>query len=482
MGSDYKIIRELGKGAFGTVYLIKHKTAQEWFALKTVDLSNANSEERASAEKEANLMRELDHDHVVRYVASTFNGSTLFIFTEYCEGGDLSHFLEDSSGKLPEDLIVCWVYQTALALEYLHRMDILHRDLKPQNIYLTGEGDVKLGDLGIARILANGMGMATTMAGTPFYMSPEIFEMKGYDHKTDIWSFGCVVYEMATREHAFDATNMPCLIYTIVAGKVPAIHASYSGGLRQLVKSMMDKDPDERPGAEELLNHSPIKEFGDNLERPRTIMKKFKFRTKWGTGESTVDVSKMFQAVELNTSPSFREQDICIPIDSLVLQRKRLGRPPPSDLYETIKANRHMPRMKTEETVDLNPSPGHAAVTQAVMLGLMGKMAQSPDTTLNAATILPASDRDRTGGMGTSTRKDIVTHVMLSQIQRLQKDCAQGLGEDKLKEAYSILDSVPDAGKLKAHLVGLIGEDRYREYGEKIMYLRLFEKGSKKIG
>ncbi|XP_046555897.1 serine/threonine-protein kinase Nek4-like [Haliotis rubra] len=266
MESDYKIVRELGTGAFGTVYLIKHKTEPEWFALKTVDLSRADSKERASAEREANLMRELDHDHVVRYVASTFNGSTLFIFTEYCEGGDLSHFLEDSNGKLPEDLIVCWVYQTASALAYLHQMKILHRDLKPQNIYLTAEGDIKLGDLGIARVLDKGMGMALTMAGTPFYMSPEIFQMKGYDHKTDIWSFGCVVYEIAAGEHAFSAPDMSCLVFAIVSGKVPLIHTSYSDGLRQLVKSMMDKDPDERPSAEQLLDRRPVKEFGNNTQ------------------------------------------------------------------------------------------------------------------------------------------------------------------------------------------------------------------------
>ncbi|XP_071083309.1 uncharacterized protein [Haliotis cracherodii] len=510
MESDYKIIRELGKGAFGTVYLIKHKRAQEWFALKTVDLSKANSAERASAEKEANLMRELDHDHVVRYVASTFNGSTLFIFTEYCEGGDLSHFLEDSSGKLPEDLIVCWVYQTAEALKYLHQRKILHRDLKPQNIYLSGEGDVKLGDLGIARILDKGADMASTMAGTPCYMSPEIFQMKGYNHKTDIWSFGCVVYEMAAGERAFDAPVIQFLIFKVVAGTVPPIHGDYSNELRQLVKSMMAKDPDDRPSAADLLNRSPVKEFRESPQRPKKIMESKGFRTKWGTCESTVDVAKMFKAMMLNPAPPFREGDIRIPADSLQLHRERLGLAGVAEaaqatgggaagIYGTIMAPKQKTKQKVADKkieVTLKPqksrtemSEGRAAIMNAVMRGLMGKMVStdvSQDRTVRdsfSSSSSSDSDMDTTLGasQGATAKKAIEAQFLMRQIQVLQKHCAEGLGQSTLTNAYSILESVTDAGQLKARLVKLIGEDKFRQYGEKIMYLRLFEVGLDKV-
>ncbi|XP_067683524.1 uncharacterized protein [Haliotis asinina] len=485
MESDYKIVRELGTGAFGRVYLIKHNTEPEWFALKTVNLSRADAKERASAEKEANLMRDLNHDHVVRYVASTINGTTLFIFTEYCEGGDLSHFLEDSSGKLPEDLIVCWLYQTASALAYLHERTILHRDLKPQNIYLTGEGDIKLGDLGIARVLDKGVALALTMAGTPFYMSPEIFQMKGYDHKTDIWSFGCVVYEIAAGEHAFDAPNMSCLIFAIVSGKVPLIHTSYSDGLRELVKSMMDRDPDERPSAEQLLNCSPVKEFGNNTQRPMTIIKKFKFRTKWGTHDSSVDISRMFTSEELNPPPCFGEHDIRIPKDSLLLHRKRLGRPSPLGLSEKVKTNTNLSVIRfKEEAIELKleEDPSHTAVMHSVMRGLMGVMVDSQDRTLTASAILPSVDITLTGSQGLSAETATDAEVILNQIQVLQTDCAKGLGEDKFRRAYSILDFVQDASKLKVRLVDLIGEDMFRKYSEKIMCLRMFENGLQNVG
>ncbi|XP_067683523.1 uncharacterized protein [Haliotis asinina] len=509
MESDYKIVRELGKGAFGTVYLIKHKTEAEWFALKTVDLSRADAKERASAEKEANLMRDLNHDHVVRYVASTISGTTLFIFTEYCEGGDLSHFLEDSSGKLPEDLIVCWLYQTASALAYLHEMKILHRDLKPQNIYLSGEGDIKLGDLGIARVLDKGADMASTMAGTPCYMSPEIFQMKGYNHKTDIWSFGCVVYEMAAGERAFDAPMVQFLIFKVVAGVVPPIHSYYSEALRQLVKSMMAKDPDHRPSAADLLERSPVKEFRQKPQRPKKIMETRGFRTKWGTSESTVDIGKMFKETELNPAPPFKDGDIRIPVDSLQLHRERLGlkcaaAAAPAlgsegpGIYDSIMAPKHKTKQKVVDKkieVALKPersrtemSEGRAAIMEAVMRGLMGKMVETQDKTLtrdsySSTSSSSGSDFDSTLGAshGTTTKKAVEAQFLLRQIQVLQKHCADGLGQDTLQDAYSVLESVSDAGQLKARLVSLMGEDMFRKYGEKIMYLRLFEVGLDKV-
>ncbi|XP_046577031.1 serine/threonine-protein kinase Nek6-like [Haliotis rubra] len=508
MESDYKIVRELGKGAFGTVYLIKHKREAEWFALKTVDLSRADAKERASAEREANLMRELNHDHVVRYVASTFNGSTLFIFTEYCEGGDLSHFLEDTSGKLPEDLIVCWVYQTAEALKYLHHRKILHRDLKPQNIYLSGEGDIKLGDLGIARILDKGADMASTMAGTPCYMSPEIFQMKGYNHKTDIWSFGCVVYEMAAGERAFDAPIFQFLMFKVVAGVVPPIHSDYSDALRRLVKSMMAKDPDQRPSAADLLERSPVKEFGQSPQRPKEIMKTRGFRTKWGTSESTVDTVKLFKEMVLNPAPPFKDGDIRIPVDSLQVHRERLGLKGAASAVPTsgsggagIYGSIMAPKQKAKEKVadkkievTLKPersrtemSEGRAAIMEAVMRGLMGKMVETQDRTLresySSTSSSSDSDFDSTLGAshGTTTKKAIEAQFLMRQIQVLQKHCAEGLGTDTLQDAYSILESVTDAGQLKARLVTLIGEDMFRQYGEKIMYLRLFQVGLDKV-
>ncbi|KAF5404745.1 hypothetical protein PHET_01566 [Paragonimus heterotremus] len=105
----------------------------------------------------------------------------------------------------------------------MHERNILHRDLKTQNIFLTRSNIIKVGDLGIAKVLESSNSMATTLIGTPYYMSPELFANKPYNHKSDIWALGCVLYEMATLKHAFSAENFNALSYKIMSGKVKVV-------------------------------------------------------------------------------------------------------------------------------------------------------------------------------------------------------------------------------------------------------------------
>lgn len=117
----------------------------------------------------------------------------------------------------------------------MHHQHILHRDLKTQNIFLTKSLIVKLGDFGISKILTNTTDCAKTMIGTPYYMSPELCEDTPYNTKSDIWSLGCVLYEMTTTNRAFNANNICAVVMKILSGKYPAIPDQYSDGLKRLI-------------------------------------------------------------------------------------------------------------------------------------------------------------------------------------------------------------------------------------------------------
>ena len=123
-----------------------------------------------------------------------------------------------------------------MALLYIHEKKILHRDIKTQNIFLTSNGTVKLGDFGISKVLENSITSANTVVGTPYYLSPEACENLPYSSKSDIWALGCVLYELCTLKHAFDASNLLSLVYKIVKGDYESIPALYSKDMRQLVK------------------------------------------------------------------------------------------------------------------------------------------------------------------------------------------------------------------------------------------------------
>ncbi|XP_026976881.1 serine/threonine-protein kinase Nek4 isoform X4 [Sagmatias obliquidens] len=155
--------------------------------------------------------------------------------------------------------MVCCTSSWASAKEYLHEKHILHRDLKTQNVFLTRKNIIKVGDLGIARVLENHCDMASTLIGTPYYMSPELFSNKPYNYKSDVWALGCCVYEMATLKHAFNAKDMNSLVYRIIEGKLPPMPKDYSPELAEIIRTMLSKRPEERPSVRSILRQPYIK-------------------------------------------------------------------------------------------------------------------------------------------------------------------------------------------------------------------------------
>ncbi|TWW61624.1 Serine/threonine-protein kinase [Takifugu flavidus] len=261
MMNNYISIRVVGKGSYGEVNLVKHKTDRQQYVIKKLNLITSSKRERRAAEQEAQLLSELRHPNIVTYRES-WEGEDcqLYIVMGFCEGGDLYHRLKQQKGELlPERQVVEWFVQIAMALEYLHGRNILHRDLKTQNIFLTKLNIIKVGDLGIARVLENQNDMASTLIGTPYYMSPELFSNKPYNHKSDVWALGCCVYEMSTLKHAFNARDMNSLVYRIVQGKLPQMPSKYDPHLGELIKCMLCKRPEDRPDVKVILRQPYIK-------------------------------------------------------------------------------------------------------------------------------------------------------------------------------------------------------------------------------
>ncbi|XP_069329801.1 serine/threonine-protein kinase Nek4 isoform X2 [Eulemur rufifrons] len=257
----YCYLRVVGRGSYGEVTLVKHRRDGRQYVIKKLNLQKASSRERRAAEQEAQLLSQLKHPNIVTYKESWEGGDgLLYIVMGFCEGGDLYRKLKEQKGQLlPESQVVEWFVQIAMALQYLHEKHILHRDLKTQNVFLTRTNIIKVGDLGIARVLENHCDMASTLIGTPYYMSPELFSNKPYNYKSDVWALGCCVYEMATLRHAFNAKDMNSLVYRIIEGKLPPMPRDYSPELAELIRTMLSKRPEERPSVRSILRQPYIK-------------------------------------------------------------------------------------------------------------------------------------------------------------------------------------------------------------------------------
>lgn len=183
---------------------------------------------------EVNLLKNLNHPNIVSYKTSFISHGLLIIVMEYCEVGDLSFHIKRKLQKnenFTETEIFNWFVQLCLSLEYIHGRKVMHRDLKTQNVFLTGNNTVKLGDFGISKVLENTNGAAMTVVGTPYYMSPEVCQNQPYTFKSDVWALGCVLYELCTLKHAFSADNLLGLVYKIVQDKYEPIPAIYSSDL-----------------------------------------------------------------------------------------------------------------------------------------------------------------------------------------------------------------------------------------------------------
>lgn len=262
---------------------MENKQTGQRLVAKKILLSGLSDKEVQGSYQEAEILQRLRHPNIVTYHESFCESGQLIILMEYCEVGDLAYHVKQKikNGQFfTEAEIMNWFVQISMSLQYIHRLGILHRDIKTSNIYLTVNNTVKLGDFGISRVL-QGSEAALTVVGTPYYMSPEVCEGKPYSYKSDAWSLGCVLYELCTLKHAFSADNLLGLVFKIVSGTAEPIPSRYSAQLRRITTLMLSKDTNKRMSVQEVMVDPYVLSFmqgfvesdGKNISRGLTIKK-----------------------------------------------------------------------------------------------------------------------------------------------------------------------------------------------------------------
>jgi len=237
----YKRVKYLGKGSYGAAILVELRTnPAQMFVVKEIVIGHLKENEQSAAKKEADVLHQMTHSNITMYVESFVENSKLYIVMEYADGGDLSSAIKrrNTSGvRWPEDEVMRIFVQICLAMKHVHDRNILHRDLKSQNIFLTSKGIVKLGDFGIAKVLDASEDQARTQIGTPYYLSPEICESRPYGRQSDMWSLGVVLYELLALELPFQANSLPALIHKIISSEpnYQAVSLYYTTALTDLV-------------------------------------------------------------------------------------------------------------------------------------------------------------------------------------------------------------------------------------------------------
>ena len=216
--------------------------------------------QREKCLKEVRLLESLDHPNIIKYLDSFIEDNQLYIAIEWAEKGDLKKLIKRAIAEelfFEERKIWEYLYQIACALKHMQDKRIMHRDLKPANIFLGADGTLKLGDLGLGRFMSSQTIEAFSRVGTPLYMSPEVLKGSGYDWKSDVWSLGCVIYELICQRSPFKREDEKMSLYdlfqTISKGEYPPLPSKYSEELKQIVNLMIQIVPQNRLSIDQVV-------------------------------------------------------------------------------------------------------------------------------------------------------------------------------------------------------------------------------------
>ena len=259
---DFETIKKIGKGSFGSVYLVKRKKDSKIYALKSVILSNLSKNQQESSVNEVRILASVHHQNVISYKEAFWddNTSSLNIVMEFADDGDLYTKIK----KMKEEKIffeekTIWDYtiQIIQGLKSLHDKNIMHRDLKSENIFLTKNHKCKIGDMNVSKVLKEKLLM--TQTGTPYYASPEVWMNKPYSFKSDLWSIGCVIYEMCELKTPFNGKDMDELFINVCMNKAERINKRYSDDLWLMIKKLLEVNVDKRYNCKQFLECDIVK-------------------------------------------------------------------------------------------------------------------------------------------------------------------------------------------------------------------------------
>uniref|UniRef100_A0A8C7ZFM7 Serine/threonine-protein kinase PLK n=1 Tax=Oryzias sinensis TaxID=183150 RepID=A0A8C7ZFM7_9TELE len=253
-GKCYCRGKVLGKGGFAKCYEMTDLSTSKVYAAKIIPHARVSKpHQREKIDREIELHRALNHRHVVHFYHHFEDKENIYILLEYCSRKSLAHILK-ARKVLTEPEVRYYLRQIVSGLKYLHEQEILHRDLKLGNFFVSESMELKVGDFGLAAKLEPVGNRRKTICGTPNYLSPEVLNKQGHGCESDIWALGCVMYTMLLGRPPFETTNLK-ETYKCIREARYSLPSSLSPQAKQLISNLLAKTPEDRPNLDHILRH-----------------------------------------------------------------------------------------------------------------------------------------------------------------------------------------------------------------------------------
>ena len=264
--TDFTIIKELGAGSFGHVYLVTHKKTKANYAIKAIDKRNkTNIEEKPYFRREVEVMYKIHHPNVVKLFGHFEDNNYCYFIMEYIPIGNLFGIIpKDKKKRISSQIVASLMKDIISAVYFLHNMNppIIHRDIKPENVLLAEKLTAKLTDFGWSNYIQEDE-KRTTVCGTPIYLAPEIIKEQGHDEKVDIWCIGVLLFELATGTVPFPGNDIETLESNILKLKIQW-PKDINIEAKNLISKILKLDPNARISLPEMLNHHFITKYFPN--------------------------------------------------------------------------------------------------------------------------------------------------------------------------------------------------------------------------
>ena len=255
---DFTDKKKIGQGSSGITYKIRNTKDNNYYLLKEIFL--VKDEDIKKSENEANILKSINHNNIVKYYESYREDNSFFILMEYCEKSNLEDFIKQHKKEnklIDKNLLYYIILDICSGLKEIHNKKIIHRDLKPNNIFISKDYKIKIGDFGISKILRDSDYTNTNYIGTLGYMAPELLNNEKYNNKADIWSLGCIIYELCTLNACFDTNNnigVLGLLNKIKECEYEKNQLLNDSDWKNIIENLLKKNYNDRPDINELYD------------------------------------------------------------------------------------------------------------------------------------------------------------------------------------------------------------------------------------